>query len=320
MRPTVLILSSLYDFSTDLIALRLREMQIPFLRLNREQISEYRICMDPIGQSLTVRGFDLNMVIGPDLRSIFFRQPVFLRNTPGTALTPEQQLERSQWAAFLRSLSIFDGVSWMNFPQATYLAECKPYQLLVAHRCGLRVPRSIVGNDAQAIASAFRMGMVIKSLDTVLLREDNDCLFTYTTITDSNDLTDETVRQVPMLAQELLSHKTDIRVTVAGDRLFTVKILCDGKGVDGDWRIIPKQRLSYETIELPPEISRACYAITRQLELQFAAIDLVETPAGFVFIEVNPTGEWGWISGPSRQIDMAIANWLSAPSAATVSQ
>ncbi|MGB4782848.1 RimK-like protein [Candidatus Methylomirabilis sp.] len=313
MRPRVLILSSLYDFSTDLVVLRLRESHIPFLRLNREQIADYRLSMDPVQQILVVRGADVDTVIGPDLQSVWFRQPVFLRNTPGDALTPEQQLERSQWAAFLRALSIFDAVAWMNFPQATYLAECKPYQLLVAHRCGFRVPRSIVGNDAQAIASAFQMGMVVKSLDTVLLREGSDCLFTYTTIAEPDTLSDEEVGPVPLIAQQLLSGKTDIRVTVVGETMFAVRILSDGKGVEGDWRVIPKHRLTYESLDLPPDIETACSALARHLGLSFAAIDLLETSTGIVFIEVNPTGEWGWISGRERPIDTAIANWLSSP-------
>src|SRR5215831_14809375 len=134
MRPHVLILSSVYDFSTDLVVLRLRERGVPFFRLNREHLTEYRLSMDPVEQSLVARGSRGDVVVGPDLRSVWFRQPVFLRNAPADALTLEQQLERSQWSAFMRALSVFDTVLWMNFPQATYLAECKPYQLLAAHR------------------------------------------------------------------------------------------------------------------------------------------------------------------------------------------
>lgn len=33
------------------------------------------------------------------------------------------------------------------------------------------------------------------------------------------------------------------------------------------------------------------------IDLRYGAIDLIETPNGeFVFLEVNPSGQWGWIT------------------------
>ena len=57
--------------------------------------------------------------------------------------------------------------------------------------------------------------------------------------------------------------------------------------------------------------------LARRLGLSFAAIDLVETPEGTFFIEVNPTGEWGWLSNPEQPIDFAIAAWLAQPCSAS---
>jgi len=35
--------------------------------------------------------------------------------------------------------------------------------------------------------------------------------------------------------------------------------------------------------------------------LQYGAIDLIETPKReFVFLEVNPSGQWGWIADFAR--------------------
>ena len=313
MRPKVLMLSGAYDFSSDLVSLCLRDLAVPFVRVNREHLKEYRLALDPVGLTLTVRGLGIDVEIGPDLVSVWFRQPVFLRNTPPKPLSPTEQLERSQWSAFIRALSVFDKAFWMNFPQATYLAECKPYQLLTAHRCGFQVPRTIVANDADAIKARFGDSIVVKSLDTVLLREEGDCLFTYTTISEPAALTEHTVSTAPLLAQELLSDKTDVRVTVVGNKIFAVRILANGKGVDGDWRTIPKEDLTYEDFQLTHEIEASCKKLAVSLGLSFAAIDLVDTSEGTFFVEVNPTGEWGWISNPDRQIDATIASWLSDP-------
>jgi glutathione synthase/RimK-type ligase-like ATP-grasp enzyme len=46
------------------------------------------------------------------------------------------------------------------------------------------------------------------------------------------------------------------------------------------------------------------------LGLNFGAIDLVESKGSYFFIEINPTGEWGWLVGDERRFDAEIAAWL----------
>ena len=314
MNPRILILSGLYDFSTDLVALRLQRMGVPYVRLNREQLPDHSLTLDPVIPRLTIHGPAGSCVLDKDLRSVWFRQPVFLRNTPPIPLSLQDQLERSQWTAFLRALCVFRDAAWMNFPDATYLAESKPYQLSIASRCGFKIPETLVTNDAHRIRSAFPETFVVKSLDTVLLRDGDDCLFTYTTLNTENELTEENIHTVPLLAQYALKDKIDLRITVIGDDIFAVRILSHGSGIPGDWRLIQKTDLEYEDIVLTEDIAQCCFLLTRRLGLSFSAIDLIETTQGIFFIEINPTGEWGWLSTTERSIDHAIASWLDNPS------
>jgi len=219
-------------------------------------------------------------------------------------------LERSQWSAFLRSLSLIDKPKWMNYPQFTYLSECKPYQLSIAKEIGFKIPETIITNSSSAIKSRFKSDIIIKSLDTILLREGSDCLFTYTSPVDMADLHDEIVSSSPLLAQEQLTNKTDVRVTVVDNNVFAVRILSNGNGIQGDWRIIPKENLYFEDIKLPNEIEALCLKLISDLNLSFGAIDLIEKDNMYYFIEVNPTGEWGWLSNEKRNIAYTIANWL----------
>ena len=279
----------------------------------REQLADYRITLDPVVPRLTVRRADDIRTVGPELEAVWYRQPVFLRNTPPTPLAPSAQLERSQWSAFLRSLSVFRHAVWMNSPAATYLAESKPYQLSLAHGCGFRIPQTLVSNDAGRLRRTFPGRLVSKSLDTVLLRDGDDSLFTYTTIAPADQLDDATVRAVPLLAQQALSNKTDLRVTIVGNRAFVVRILSHGRGVPGDWRTLPKADLQYEDVALHNDVIDRCQRFVRALGLSFAAIDLLDTPSGMYFLEVNATGEWGWLSSRERPIHKAIASWLIDP-------
>lgn len=316
MNPHVFILSGLYDFSTDLVVLRLQRMGVPYVRLNREQLTDHSLTLDPVIPRLTIHGPAGKYVIDKNLRSVWFRQPVFLRNTPPIPLSLQEQLERSQWMAFLRALCVFRDAAWMNFPAATYLAESKPYQLSIASRCGFQIPETLVTNDAHRIRTAFPETLVVKSLDTILLRDGDDCLFTYTTLNLENELTEKNIHTAPLLAQYALKDKIDLRITVIGDDIFAVRILSHGSGIPGDWRLIPKTDLEYEDIMLTEDIAQCCFLLTRHLGLSFSAIDLIETTQGFFFIEINPTGEWGWLSTTDRPIDHAIASWLDNPSCA----
>ena len=313
MKPLVLILAGLYDFSADLVVLQLQDSEVPHVRLNREQLAEHRLTLNPLVPELAIRGPSGNYNVGRDLGSVWFRQPVFLRNTPAVPLSPKEQLERSQWMAFLRGLCVFHHAAWMNSPAATYIAESKPYQLSVAASCGFQIPTTLATNDANRIREIFPSSVAIKSLDTVLLREGDDCLFTYTILNPGEELSDETVHVAPLMAQQALKEKSDLRITVVGEEMFAVRVLSRGSNIVGDWRTVSKNDLEFHDIVLSDEIAQRCNLLTRRLGLSFAAIDLIETPQGVFFIEINPTGEWGWLSTKERPIDRAVASWLGNP-------
>ena len=313
MNVNVLILSSIYDFSTDLVSQLLERGGVNYFRLNKENFSEYRITLIPEDILMKVEGPGGSFTIDDRLLSVFYRQPVFLRNTPSESLSPKEQLVRSQWMGFLRSLSIFKNARWMNWPKSTYLAETKAYQLLQAHEIGFKIPRTKIGNNAEEFHS-FNGKIIIKSLDTVLLREGNDCLFTYSTVEQSQRLCDGEVYDAPLTVQEYIYPKTDIRVTIVGDKLFAVKITSKGRNIEGDWRIINREEVEYTDIYLPPEVEFSCKCLVEQLGLKFGAIDLIESNGEYIFIEINPTGEWGWLVTPERRIDICIAKWLSGDS------
>ncbi len=310
MRPRVLILSSLYDFAVDVVVRELARSGVDYLRLNREQFSDLRITLYPADRKLLVKGLGLDAEVDSNLGAIWYRAPVFLRTTQSGNITPSDQLSRSQWSSFLRSMMVFDTARWMNNPVNTYQAECKPFQLKAAHECGFNVPKTLVTNDAAAIHGAFKGAVAIKSTDTVYLRDGEDFLFAYTSIMASEELRDDNTHQVPVIAQRVIRDKVDIRVTVVGSALWAYKITVCGNGIEGDWRKSNREDLEYNEVELPPEVAVRCVHLCRYLHLPFAAIDLVQTREGIFFIEVNPTGEWAWLPGAQGKVGHAIGSWL----------
>lgn len=309
MNLEVLIVSSIYDFSTDLVVQELEKRKVKYFRLNKEDFPNIRLAMNVGEKTLEIIANGVSYIVNSHLKSIYYRQPVFLRNTPGSSLTIEDQLIRSQWMGFLRSLTIFSKARWSNSLDATYLAETKAYQLCLAKDIGFRIPKTVIGNDAKKF-SEFEGRVIVKSLDTVLLREDDDCLFTYSTVKSTDELREGNVSSAPLTVQDYVNPKIDIRVTVIGRSVYAVKITSSGRGIDEDWRTIERGLVEYSDIELPKKIESYCVELLEHLNLNFGAIDLILSNDEFVFIEINPTGEWGWLVDSNRRFDKYIADWL----------
>jgi len=89
----------------------------------------------------------------------------------------------------------------------------------------------------------------------------------------------------------------DVRVTVIGDSVFAAGI--ESTYLDGariDFRRAEIFDLPHQYLELPNKVKMGCLDLVRQLGLRFGAIDLLLTSEGeYVFLEINPNGQWLWI-------------------------
>jgi glutathione synthase/RimK-type ligase-like ATP-grasp enzyme len=148
IRPKILIISNKHDYSTDYVTFQLNRKNATYLRLNRDQFTEFKINLIPSEQKLFGETKEFAFEISPKiLESIYFRAPIYLRDNYQPNLSPSEQLSRSQWTAFMRALMIFDNVLWVNHPQATYKAEVKPYQLYLAKKIGFNIPKTTISNS-----------------------------------------------------------------------------------------------------------------------------------------------------------------------------
>lgn len=304
-----LVVSSTIDYSSDLICYELERRGKNYLRINRDHFAEYEILHSLDADCLNIKMDDSTYKITSDtLRSVYFRAPVFLRT--GKTYSLQEQLYRSQWSAFIRNLITFDKAKWVNHPVATYQAENKLYQLKCAKRFGLAVPTTYTGNSLPADITR-ECTYIVKSLDTALFYDNGQEMFTYSTMVTGQELLNAEIKSAPVVIQECLHNKTDLRITVIGDELFAVSITKNGRKIEGDWRQSDKDDLTYDRIDLPPKIHQQILDLMRFLGLEFGGIDFALVDGTYYFIEVNPTGEWGWLASASYlPIDKAIVNSL----------
>lgn len=310
----VLILTSELDFATDLVCRKLASMDVPFLRLNREKLDAADLVLDPVAPTLLCSHGGSQWHVGPALRSVWWRQGTFDRNVAGADPSTAVQLHRSQWSAFMRSMMVFDHATWVNHPGRIYRAETKAVQLREAAAIGFDVPPTVMTNSPEAEAArAIGTSVALKSVDTLLLRDGQDQLFGYTSIVDWAEVASPELRFAPATVQAALHDKVDLRVTIVGNDMWAVAIRRDGRGIDGDWRLTPKQDVQISPHPLDAATAARCFELLRRLDLGYGAIDLAVSAGRTWFVEINPTGEWGWLEHPDRPIADAIAKRLASP-------
>jgi glutathione synthase/RimK-type ligase-like ATP-grasp enzyme len=306
----ILILSSRLDFTTDYVCLELGNRRRKYLRINRDEFADYSVTLDTETATLIIEhGGVAFRIAEPGLKAIYFRAPTYLRDIYQPDLPADVQLYRTQWAAFARNLAIFENVFWMNNPVATFKAENKLLQLKYARKAGFICPTTIVANTCPK-SVLDEEEYIVKSIDSAILRVDDQEAFVYANRLKGHDIRAANLSLAPVMLQNYIHPKVDFRVTVVGESVYPVKIMADSMGVEGDWR-----RLSHEVdffqCTLPEQVTKSCVNLVSSLGLAFGAIDLVQCQDVMYFLEINPTGEWGWLVRRSNlPIAQGICNYL----------
>ena len=259
IRPEVLVLASRYDLSCDYVVSALRKRGSAYFRLNNEDLPSYSFCLDPCRRRLSCHTDDLRIEVSAGrLVGVYFRRPTFLREASQAGHRPGEQFRRAQWAAFLRSLMVFDTARWVNHPTRTYEAEHKMIQLRTAHEVGFDVPATYCLNSVRHLRDEVVGPLVaIKGLDTVLVRTDTTEVFGYTNLLPREELEEAELRSAPLVAQQALTDKLDLRVTVVGDDWWCASVTEEGSQISGDWRL-KKSNVLFSEFALPRAVGARC--------------------------------------------------------------
>jgi glutathione synthase/RimK-type ligase-like ATP-grasp enzyme len=302
----ILILSNKWDISADLVVAELRRQNYPFLRLNTEDLVSGIATVTLPNLKILVSKRKKIYDLAKEVRVIWNRRPgkpyddVPLENRPSEAT---QRFVNDQWYSWLESLQLLPGVVWINHPQANNAMESKIRQLWLASNMGFTIPKTLISNDPDKVRSYLKFfggKIVTKALYSPLIEEKEKDCFIFTNEIDKLLTTDDDqIRLSPCIFQKSLMPKIDYRVTVVGETVMPVKIESE-KPSEGvlDWRT-SKDGLNFSSCTLPQKIETLCRRLVKDYGLLFGAIDLVEYNRKFVFLEINPNGEWGWLQKPN---------------------
>lgn len=179
----------------------------------------------------------------------------------------------------------------------------KLHQLAVAGRLGFTVPRTLVTNVPKRFLEFYEEceGRVVsKSVTPLWTTRDGEEHHQYTFALKRRSAANyQSIRYAPVVFQEEICKRLELRVTVVGEKVFPAAIRSqESRSLRHDWRHYPDFGGSryYFVYSLPAKIEKLCVRLGEALGICFGAIDLIVTPEDdYVFLEVNPNGQWAWI-------------------------
>ncbi|MCM5507146.1 hypothetical protein [Vibrio sp. SCSIO 43169] len=290
----ILLVTNQRDLTTDYIVRELKNRSIPYHRLNTENLPSYKCS---IGHS-HIDDWNIGEITGSCVKAAYFRRP---KQPEPKGHNCSQDIDKYlsiEWLSFLKSIYSRLNKKWFSNPNDIVLAEDKPLQLLLANRLGFCIPKAAITNDIKpAISLSREHHLIAKPLRQALIENESEQVIFTNRIKPLEPNNEMALSYCPIILQQEISKKFDVRVTVVGDRVFAAAIHSQ-KNIDTttDWRKGGIVDLAHEPIDLPKAISQQCIDLTKKLNLRFGAIDLIcDKQDNYWFLEINPNGQWAWI-------------------------
>lgn len=303
----ILIITHKTDFTADFVVNKINQREIAYRRLNCEDLlsSEFNIKF--------AEEFRYSILGESNYKSVWFRRT---RLPEIKGLSKEETVYTlSELDGFFKNLFSILPAKWLSSPAAVYEAENKLLQLKTAQQLGFVIPKTLVTNSKEELKEFYRANnrdIIIKPISQTRISYQENSAFIFTNSVSQNLM--EQIEQfdlTPCIFQTNIPKEYEIRATVIGEEVFAAAVYSQSdEETKVDWR---RKRLKFVEIEMPPEIQNLCVRLLKELNLRFGAIDLIKTPSGeYVFLEINPNGQWVWIENQTGQkISDAIIEYLN---------
>ena len=299
----LLLVTNRRDITIDFVVAELKRRQMPFYRLNSEELPSARCTMAAYPRNAWSLSIEGEILQGSDVKAAYFRRPAPPTCDVNITDNGEREYAEAEWSALLKSLyARLEGL-WLNDPIDIFTAEDKPRQLMLASEIGFNVPKTVITNDIASVREVVGAGLAIgKPLRQALINGDPERVIFTTLLKSLHNSDEDAIALAPFIAQTEIKKLYDVRVTVVGRQLFATAIMSqEQKETSVDWRQGSRPDLKHERIDLPQEIEEKCFALMKRLNLRYGAIDLVCDPKGKLwFLEINPNGQWAWIENLTK--------------------
>jgi glutathione synthase/RimK-type ligase-like ATP-grasp enzyme len=304
----ILIITNKKDFTADFLIVELGKQNIEFHRFNTEdfpQKANFVYSHPSNGNSLC---FSDKKLMLSDITSIWYRRPVSPEFDTDTPINVKDFVTNESKDALLGLWRTINCL-WVNHPDKNRLAENKIEQIDRAHSHGFQIPPTLVTNkpdSASDFIKTFNGEVIAKTLRQSFVSNFNGKSIIYTNIVDNESLESiERVKNCPVIFQQFIKKKSDIRINVFGDEVYATE-LCSQQSksekIRVDWRRAKIGEIEHKSYCLSEDMVDRIIKFTRSYGLEFGALDFVlSTKDELIFLELNPNGQWGWIEQLTKQ-------------------
>lgn len=328
--PTILIITNDHDEHADAVIGELDKRGVPVFRFHPEEFPHAcSVSLDIQDGRVQgeIRTGDHGVAFD-DVCAAWYRRARNLFEGRRLSLTSEKldNYVRAQSTATLQALSESLHTLWVGHPHKLRRAEVKALQLLRASQAGLRTPHTLISNDQfQVRTFVDALGHTECAVKPLVALGVTDAqgyrLPLTTTLPPGHSL--DSVAAAPTIFQPYVAKAFELRCVVIGDRIFSAKLDSQANETTRtDWRAGTPQ---YEVFDLPEDVAGSIRRLMATFELNFASLDMIVTPEGeFVFLELNPNGQWLWLELElglplvASMADLLTANFPSAEQPAEV--
>jgi len=301
MSDTVLIITNDHDEHADAVVAELNERKVEVFRFHPAEFPHACSVSIEIDDG-RVRGELRNAerrVAFDEICAAWYRRAGNLYETR-VSLTSEKldNYVKAQTTATVAALCSNLDTFWVSHPFGLRRGEVKALQLAEASKAGLKIPHTLISNDPE-MTSTFVDALgetecAIKPLLAVGVTDEQGGFRLPLTKTLPRGHSLESVALAPTMFQPYVEKAFELRCVVIGDRIFSAKM--DSQANESsriDWR---GGDPDHEIFELPAEVEASLLRLMKRFELNFASLDMIVTPEGeYVFLELNPNGQWLWL-------------------------
>jgi hypothetical protein len=301
----ILILTQKSDVHADRVEYKLRQRGADFVRFDPAHFpsaAEISIAHSPTEQPCHTLRLGNERIHLDSLTSAWYRRPELpVPDARVTDLAVRDYVERES-RAYVHGLWDCLDCLWLPAPWSVLQrAENKALQLQLAGELGFELPPTLFTNspaDFLAFYHAHGGNVISKLVGRAFAQTVGTRFVRYTEIVSPRDAGyAHSVRYAPVIFQAYVPKRVELRITVVGQRVFAAEIHSqESNHAQHDWRRYDLHQTPYLPHHLPEEVEQRCLRLVERLGLCYGAIDMIVTPDGrYVFLEINPTGQYLWV-------------------------
>ena len=295
VNSALLIVTNSFDATTDILVSRLGKDRV--FRFNFDLWHEYRFEISPQGMFLAdPSGRELTSA---RIAKLLWRKPVSRNPWRPVSSTSEDRYYDGEMLYAMRelvNLQWLDGKVVLVEPFAElHAGKFMQLRLASGH---FQVPQYHFRLAGKSLLPAGQE-VVVKSLTMEPVGNEVDRELLFTTKVNEHALSSNS----PWLVQQYIRATKDVTVVFVYDQLFAFE-LDRGAFLDQavDWRELPSDWKQGDWLphRLDDRISSGIFAFMKDMGLHFGRLDFLWSSEGYVFLEVNSNGEWGWLDPIGR--------------------